>query len=306
MRILLVVILVGASLAILGQTVSRARDAYRQTSPAPRFRAGRTGGGIPRSQRGGRGVAVDARGGSGFLDHRWQIRLMRERFRLEGIRDDTRNRAKLAFEWARHRMRMEQRDHEWERKHPQGVKIADPADAPPPAAPPPDPGAGRQPGPGTVPGKVVEDPPAASSQAPPESTGAGTSPPPTQPQSKPGGNPMSSGAVEQAVDGTQGIHARAASGGIRAKQWAVKACAEVFTRLSAMMLMLSRTLADARYGPEITEPLAQAAQFASAAAMACGQADTAITSLANMTVGELADSPRQAPHHDELSETGSR
>lgn len=124
-----------------------------------------------------------------------------------------------------------------------------------------------------------------------------------------GGNIMATaagGAVEQAVNGMHSIHAHAAAGGIRAKQAAVKACAEIFIRLSGLLLMLSRTIAERGYGPEIFEPLAQAAVFAQAAGLACGQSDAALESLANMKLGELADSPRQAPHREELSESGSR
>jgi hypothetical protein len=107
------------------------------------------------------------------------------------------------------------------------------------------------------------------------------------------------------VDGLQRVHQHAAAGNLRTKQWAIKVCAELCTRLSSLLLMMSRTLAERGYGPEISEPLARAGTMAQAAAMACGESDTAITSLANMRVGELADSPRQAPHREELSETGA-
>ena len=117
---------------------------------------------------------------------------------------------------------------------------------------------------------------------------------------------VSSGAVEQAVNGMHQVHTRASSGNIRVKHWAVKACAELFTRQAAMLQLLSVALADARYGPEICEPMAQAASFARAAALCCGQSDAAMSSLVNMTVGDLADSPRQAPDRQELSETGAR
>jgi hypothetical protein len=112
------------------------------------------------------------------------------------------------------------------------------------------------------------------------------------------------GAVEPVVDGMHRVHAHAAAGNLRSKQWAIKVCAEIFARASVMALMLSRTLAERGYGPEITEPMARAGIMAQAAAMACGEADSAITSLANMTVGDLADSPRQAPNREELSEDG--
>jgi hypothetical protein len=72
--------------------------------------------------------------------------------------------------------------------------------------------------------------------------------------------------------------------------------------------MLSRTMSEpgSNYGPEITEPLAKAAEHLQAAAMAFGESDTNLGTLVNMSVGELADSARQAPNHAELSENGSR
>ena len=74
-----------------------------------------------------------------------------------------------------------------------------------------------------------------------------------------------------------------------------------------MMQMLARTMTepDHNYGPEITEPIAKAGQQLQAAAMSW-RGRAAITTLTNMTLGDLAKSPRQAPHHHELSESGSR
>jgi hypothetical protein len=75
-----------------------------------------------------------------------------------------------------------------------------------------------------------------------------------------------------------------------------------------MASMLSRSMSEpgSNYGTEITEPLAKAAQHEQAAAMAYAEADAALASLMQMSVGELATSQRQAPHNTELSENGSR
>lgn len=118
--------------------------------------------------------------------------------------------------------------------------------------------------------------------------------------------PSTAGA-EQLVEGINRIHSEAAAGGIRHKQAALKSANEASLRFSAMAQMISRTMSEPgnNYGPEITEPLGQAAQHLQAAAMSFGESDNALTSLIHMTVGELADSPRQAPHHSELSENGS-
>jgi len=74
-----------------------------------------------------------------------------------------------------------------------------------------------------------------------------------------------------------------------------------------MAAMLSRSMSEpsSNYGPEITEPAAKSAEHLQAAAMAFGESDTNLTTLLNMSVGELASSARQAPHHGELSENGS-
>jgi hypothetical protein len=118
----------------------------------------------------------------------------------------------------------------------------------------------------------------------------------------------STGSVEKFVEGVNQIHAEAAAGGIHSKQRGIKASTEGCMRFSAMAAMLSRTMSEpaSNYGPEITEPLAKAAEHLQAAAMAFGEADTNLTTLLNMSVGELAASARQAPHHGELSENGSR
>ena len=119
--------------------------------------------------------------------------------------------------------------------------------------------------------------------------------------------PSTAGA-EQLIEGINRIHAEAAAGGIRHKQAALKSASEAMVRFSAMLQMLARTMSEPgnNYGNEITEPLGQAAQHLQAGAMNVSESDSALTSLIHMTVGELADSPRQAPHHSELSETGSR
>ncbi len=117
----------------------------------------------------------------------------------------------------------------------------------------------------------------------------------------------SSGAVEQVIEGIHSIHGSAAAGNIHAKHRAIKACAEAAVRFGQMASMLSRVLAEpgSNYGPEITEPLGKAGTHLQATALAFGESDAALSSLKGMTVGELADSPRQAPDKSELTETGS-
>lgn len=118
----------------------------------------------------------------------------------------------------------------------------------------------------------------------------------------------SGNAVEQFVEGVNQIHAQAQAGGLHAKHAAVKASNEGAVRFAQMAAMLSRAMSEPgmNYGPEITEPIAKAGTHLQAAAMSFSEADAALTSLENMAVGELALSSRQAPHHQELSENGSR
>jgi len=115
-------------------------------------------------------------------------------------------------------------------------------------------------------------------------------------------------AAEKLIEGVNQIHAEAAAGGIHAKHAAIKAATEGAMRFSSMQGMLARSMSEpgSNYGPEITEPIAKAGEHLQAAAMALGEADANLSTLVNMTVGDLANSARQAPHHAELSENGSR
>lgn len=117
----------------------------------------------------------------------------------------------------------------------------------------------------------------------------------------------STASAEKAIEGVNEIHAHAATGGINAKREAIKALHELDIRVSAMKTMLSRQMSEPgmNYGPEITEPLARSAQHSQAAAMSDSESDAALTTLINMTVGDLSTSARQAPHHAELSESGT-
>jgi hypothetical protein len=161
------------------------------------------------------------------------------------------------------------------------------------------------------PGQDEEPPPGGRDRKPyswerPRQPGRAPEPAP----SSNGGTPVAAGTggTEQLVEGINQVHAAAVSGGIHAKQHGVKASTEGSIRFSQMASMLSRTMSEpgSNYGPEITEPLGKASQHLQAAAMAFGEADAALTTLMSMSVGELAASSRQAPHHGELSENGSK
>ena len=118
----------------------------------------------------------------------------------------------------------------------------------------------------------------------------------------------STASAEKLIEGINEIHAHAAAGGIHAKREAIKAAHEGAIRFAAMLAMLARQMAEPgqNYGHEITEPLAKGAQNLQATAMSVSESDASLSTLINTTVGELATSPRQAPHHSELSESGAR
>lgn len=114
--------------------------------------------------------------------------------------------------------------------------------------------------------------------------------------------------AEPFIQAVNQVHAAAASGNIHAKHAAMKACTEGAQRFAAMAEMLARQMSEPgmHYGPEITEPLVKAATHQQASAMAFAESDTALTTLVQMSVGDLASSSRQAPAVPELSESGSR
>jgi len=118
----------------------------------------------------------------------------------------------------------------------------------------------------------------------------------------------STAAGEKITQGANELHAHAANGNINAKMEALAGAEGGATRFAATMEMLGRTMSepDTRYGPEICEPIVKAGAALQAAAVLIGEGRANLDSLANMTVRDLAGSSRQAPHHSELSENGSR
>lgn len=130
------------------------------------------------------------------------------------------------------------------------------------------------------------------------------------PASTDGGTPVAAGtstaSAEKLTEGVNEIYAHAASGGLTAKQEAVRAAREAAVRFAGMMQMLARTMSEpgSNYGPEITEPISKGGTQFQAGAMLLSDADNALETLANMTLREASTSPRQVPHHqNELSES---
>jgi hypothetical protein len=117
----------------------------------------------------------------------------------------------------------------------------------------------------------------------------------------------STGSAEKLIEGVNEIHNSAAAGNIHAKHAAIKAANEAAIRFGAMLQMLARTMSEpgSNYGPEITEPLAKAGTQCQAVGLGLGESDAALTTLVNMSVGDLARSARQAPNQAELTESGN-
>ena len=136
------------------------------------------------------------------------------------------------------------------------------------------------------------------------------SPQPAAPASTNGGNVAagtSTASAEKLIEGINEIHANAEAGGIPATREALAAAHEAAVRFAAMMQMLARTMTEpgSNYGNEITEPISKGGQQFQAGAITIGEGEASLATLINMTVGDLATSARQAPHHRELSENGA-
>ena len=96
--------------------------------------------------------------------------------------------------------------------------------------------------------------------------------------------------------------AAAAHGGIHAKHEAVAAMHISAHQFAAVLSGLERVFREARYGPEITEPLSAAsAALLAQATESLVLARTALESLLNTSLGDLAASGRQVPNHSELN-----
>jgi hypothetical protein len=204
----------------------------------------------------------------------------------------------------------------------QAPALTQPGSMPEPSAngtPVPPTANGTQPGP-TGNGAPPARPSPPPAPAPPATSTGGTVTNGGQPSYKGGGFgktvpgysgggtvPSGTAATEQFVEGINRLHAEAATGGIFHTQAAIKGMNEGSLRFSSLAQMVSRILSEPgrNYGPEITEPLGKAAQYLRAAAACFGESDTNLSTLINMTVGDLARSPRQAPHHTEMTETGA-
>ena len=97
--------------------------------------------------------------------------------------------------------------------------------------------------------------------------------------------------------------AQASSGDIQAVRQVGMTLSRAWEGAGNALGRLGRRLAepDKHYGPEIWEPWVTAGAQTGAAGMLLSQADAMLASLMATSVGELAASSRQAPHHSQLN-----
>jgi len=92
-----------------------------------------------------------------------------------------------------------------------------------------------------------------------------------------------------------------AAGGIRVKQQILASLADGVGYLANAADVLTWDMDKAGYGPEVIEPIQQAAAALRAGARTCGDSWSALHRLLNMTVGDLAASGVRAPRSTELN-----
>jgi hypothetical protein len=113
--------------------------------------------------------------------------------------------------------------------------------------------------------------------------------------------------VEDVVGAVRRLGLVATMGDIHDKRAAYAAYSAVFSAAATAMQSLSMAMQEPgqHYGPEMAEPAAKAAALATAAASASAEGESAVKVFLDARVGELRDSGRTVPHHDQLSGAGT-
>jgi hypothetical protein len=101
----------------------------------------------------------------------------------------------------------------------------------------------------------------------------------------------------------QQVTGHAMSGGLRSKQRSISVLSESFDYMASQLESFARQLSEPglNYPAQVWEALSRGAAHLKAAASASGESSSSLNAIAAMNVGELADSPVRAPHHDELN-----
>lgn len=119
----------------------------------------------------------------------------------------------------------------------------------------------------------------------------------------PPGAPSAGGAQSDLLYAMGALAAEASNGDVRAVRRVIATLSEVTGEMGGVLVRLGMRLAepDKDYGPEIWEPSRAAGAQCNAAGLMLAEADAMLVSLIGTTVGELADSPRRAPHSSQLN-----
>lgn len=241
--------------------------------------------------------------GAGWAAHRRQLARDRLNAEHQRIRDEARHRQQQERDRARHEYRMEEEaaralrtagtaQEEPPRRRTvrsRVIRLGDPAPSPPSPEPPARDGA--QP-----------DAPRTGRPAP----GPTTPPPGGTPVTTPDA-PLAVPGVEPMINGAAALLRHAMSGGVQAKRRAVLGNAAALRAQARALRALATAMAEPgqHYGPEVWEPVHAVAARLDSAASALEEADARLRPIAR-TAEELRAAGVQAPHHAEMSETGSR
>lgn len=148
-------------------------------------------------------------------------------------------------------------------------------------------------------GPATQDVPDTTTPAPQRPAPApGRTTPVTTPSASPG-----PGAGADLFTAMQQLISAALSGGLRSKQRGGAALSDGLDYMATSLQAFARRLAepDQHYPPAVWEAFSRAAAHLKAASSASGEGASAVGAIAAMTVGDLADSATQSPHHDELN-----
>jgi hypothetical protein len=119
----------------------------------------------------------------------------------------------------------------------------------------------------------------------------------------PAGVPSAGGAQSDLLYAIDALVAEASNGDIKAVRRVAATMAQAVAGMGGALARLGQRLGepDKDYGSDIYEPVLSAGSQCRAAGIRLTEADALLVSLISATVGELADSPRRAPHSSQLN-----
>jgi hypothetical protein len=110
------------------------------------------------------------------------------------------------------------------------------------------------------------------------------------------------GAAADMFSAANVLNGHARAGGIHGKLRGEKVYGEALAFIASALEQFAKDMQEAGRYPAMTwEPVITAAAHVRAGGLAMGEAANALAGLMKMPLGELASSPVQAPHHDELN-----